>query len=264
MELRTVLPLLALLAGIGTAVATPAAADPGPVTAADMAIADACYTWGRTLSEGASGDDVRQLQIRVAGYPGYGGVLGLDGQFGPGTKAAVTRFQQAYGLGADGIAGPATFGKLYELQDNDCTPVNFSYDELNNCNSDWSGGNVSAATARANALVSMWKLQAMRHAMGDRPIDVNGGFRSVACNNAVGGAPASRHLYGDAVDLGAGAQGFCALARQARNHGFSEILGPGYTGHNDHVHVAHRASRFWAAPNCGVAREGLEDGPADY
>jgi zinc D-Ala-D-Ala carboxypeptidase len=264
MKLRTVLPLLALLAGIGTAVATPAAADPGPVTAADMAIADACYTWGRTLSEGASGDDVRQLQIRVAGYPGYGGVLGLDGQFGPGTKAAVTRFQQAYGLGADGIAGPATFGKLYELQDNDCTPVNFSYDELNNCNSDWSGGNVSAATARANALVSMWKLQAMRHAMGDRPIDVNGGFRSVACNNAVGGAPASRHLYGDAVDLGAGAQGFCALARQARNHGFSEILGPGYTGHNDHVHVAHRASRFWSAPNCGVAREGLEDGPVDH
>jgi zinc D-Ala-D-Ala carboxypeptidase len=164
----------------------------------------------------------------------------------------VTRFQQAYGLGADGIAGAATFSKLYALQDNDCTPVNFSYDELNNCNSDWSGGNVSAATARANALVSMWKLQAMRHAMGDRPIDVNGGFRSVSCNNAVGGATGSRHLYGDAVDLGAGPQGFCALAKQARNHGFNEILGPGYSGHNDHVHVAHKSSRFWSAPSCGI------------
>lgn len=244
MKLRFVLPVLALLLGVGV---PPAAAEANPVTA------DACYTWGRTLSEGASGDDVRQLQIRVAGYPGYGGVLGLDGQFGSATKAAVTRFQQAYGLGADGIAGPATFAKIYELQDNDCTPVNFSYDELNNCNSDWSGGNVSAATARANALVSMWKLQAMRHAMGDRPIDVNGGFRSVACNNAVGGSPTSRHLYGDAVDLGAGAQGFCALARQARNHGFNEILGPGYTGHDDHVHVAHRSTRFWSAPSCGVS-----------
>ncbi|MFD9700117.1 D-Ala-D-Ala carboxypeptidase family metallohydrolase [Lentzea sp. NPDC059081] len=245
MKLRFLLPALALVTGV---VVTPAAAQADPVSAAD-----ACYTWGRTLSEGTSGEDVRQLQIRVAGYPGYGAVLGIDGQFGPATKAAVTRFQQAYGLGADGIAGSATFSKLYALQDNDCTPVNFSYDELNNCNSDWSGGNVSAATARANALVSMWKLQAMRHAMGDRPIVVNGGFRSVSCNNAVGGASGSRHLYGDAVDLGAGAQGFCALAKQARNHGFNEILGPGYTGHDDHVHVAHKSSRFWSAPSCGVS-----------
>jgi len=209
-------------------------------------------TWNRTLSEGASGEDVRQLQIRVAGYPGYGGVLGLDGAFGPATKAAVTRFQQAYGLGADGIAGPATFGKLYELQDDDCTPVNFTFAELNNCNGDWSGGNVSADQARANALVSMWKLQAMRHAMGDRPITVNGGFRSVACNNAVGGAAGSRHLYGDAVDLGAGSQGFCALAQQARNHGFAEILGPGYPDHDDHTHVAARSGQFWSAPSCGI------------
>ncbi|MDX8141776.1 D-Ala-D-Ala carboxypeptidase family metallohydrolase [Lentzea sp. BCCO 10_0061] len=245
MKLRFVLPVLALLSAV---VVTPAAAaEADPVQAAD-----ACYTWGRTLQQGASGEDVRQLQIRVAGYPGYGAVLAIDGQFGAGTKAAVTRFQQAYGLGADGIAGSATFSKIYALQDNDCTPVNFTYDELNNCNSDWSGGNVSAATARANALVSMWKLQAMRHAMGDRPIDVNGGFRSVSCNNAVGGAAGSRHLYGDAVDLGAGAQGFCALAKQARNHGFNEILGPGYTGHNDHVHVAHKSSRFWSAPSCGI------------
>ncbi|MEV6627597.1 D-Ala-D-Ala carboxypeptidase family metallohydrolase [Amycolatopsis sp. NPDC051106] len=250
MRMRLVLPLLALLAGFCSVGAAPVAADPGPVTA--MAVTDACYTWGRTLAQGASGDDVRQLQIRVAGYPGYGGVLAIDGQFGAGTKAAVTRFQQAYGLGADGIAGPATFGKIYQLQDDDCTPVNFSYAELNRCNSDWSGGNVSAATAKANALVSMWKLQAMRHAMGDRPIVVNGGFRSVACNNAVGGAAASRHLYGDAVDLGAGAQGFCGLALQARNHGFSEILGPGYPGHSDHTHVAHRSSRFWSASSCGI------------
>jgi zinc D-Ala-D-Ala carboxypeptidase len=250
MRMRLVLPLLALMAGFVSVGAAPVAADPAPVTA--EAAADACYTWGRTLSQGASGDDVRQLQIRVAGYPGYGGVLAIDGQFGAGTKAAVTRFQQAYGLAADGIAGPATFGKIYQLQDDDCTPVNFSYAELNRCNADWSGGNVSAATAKANALVSMWKLQAMRHAMGDRPIVVNGGFRSVACNNAVGGAAASRHLYGDAVDLGAGAQGFCGLALQARNHGFSEILGPGYPGHGDHTHVAHRSSRFWSASSCGI------------
>jgi zinc D-Ala-D-Ala carboxypeptidase len=222
-------------------------------TAAAPAHADGCYTWGRTLSEGASGDDVRQLQIRVSGYPGSGAVLGLDGAFGPATKAAVTRFQSAYGLGADGVAGPTTFAKIYSLQDDDCTPVNFSYAELNDCNSTWSGGNVSAATAKANALVTMWKLQAMRHALGDQSIRVTSGFRSVSCNNAVGGASSSRHLYGDAADLGAGPHTLCQMAQAARNHGFAGILGPGYADHNDHTHVDGRSSRFWSAPNCGVS-----------
>lgn len=229
----------------------------GVVVMPGKALADGCYTWSRTLAEGSSGDDVKQLQIRLSGYPGYGGVLGLDGVFGPGTKAAVVRFQQAYGLGGDGIAGPGTFAKIYELQDDDCTPVNFSYAELNDCNTTWAGGNVSAATAKANALVSMWKLQAMRHALGDQPIRVTSGFRSVACNNAVGGASSSRHLYGDAVDMGVGPHSLCTLAQQARNHGFRGILGPGYPAHGDHTHVDHRPSQFWSASQCGVSVAGI-------
>lgn len=221
------------------------------VGAATPAHADGCYTWGRTLSQGMSGDDVRQLQIRVSGYPGYGGVLALDSSYGPATKAAVTRFQQAYGLSADGVAGSQTFNKIYALQDDDCTPVNFSYAELNKCNSDWSGGAVSAATAKANARITMWKLQAMRHALGDAPISVSSGFRSYACNNAAGGASNSRHLYGDAADL-TGSHSLCKLAQQARSHGFQGILGPGYPGHNDHTHLDYRSSRFWSAPNCGI------------
>jgi zinc D-Ala-D-Ala carboxypeptidase len=222
------------------------------VIAAIPAHADGCYTWSRTLSQGMTGDDVRQLQIRISGYPGYASVLGLDGDYGPATKAAVTRFQQAYGLPADGVASSQVFTKLYALQDDDCTPVNFTYSELNHCNSTWAGGAVSAATAKANALVSMWKLQAMRHALGDQPITVTSGFRSHACNDAVGGAADSRHLYGDAVDLGAGPHSLCTMAQQARNHGFNGILGPGYPGHSDHTHVDHRGSRFWSASNCGI------------
>lgn len=143
------------------------------------------------------------------GYPGYGGVLAIDGEYGPGTAAAVTRFQAAYGLAADGVAGPATFSKIYALQDDDCTPVHFSYAELNNCNSTWAGGAVSAATAKSNALRTMWKLEALRHALGDQSIRVTSGFRSHACNDAVGGAASSRHLYGDAADLGSGPHSLC-------------------------------------------------------
>jgi zinc D-Ala-D-Ala carboxypeptidase len=222
----------------------------GTVATAGTAQADGCYTWSRTLSQGSSGADVRQLQIRVSGYPGYGNVLALDGQYGPATAAAVTRFQRAYGLTADGVAGSQTFNRLYALQDNDCTPVHFTYGEMNRCNSSWTGGAVSASTARSNALVSMWKLEALRHALGDRPITISSGFRSYACNTAAGGSSSSRHLYGDGVDL-TGSPTLCQLVRQARYHGFNEILGPGYSGHNDHAHLANRSSRFWSAPSCG-------------
>ncbi|MBV7698321.1 D-Ala-D-Ala carboxypeptidase family metallohydrolase [Streptomyces sp. TRM70350] len=224
----------------------------GTLATAGTAHADGCYTWNRTLSRGSSGADVTQLQIRLGGYPGYGAVLAVDGAFGPATEAALKRFQSAYGLTADGVAGPNTFNKLYALQDDDCTPIHFSYSELNDCNTTWSGGAVSASTAKANALRTMWKLEAMRHALGDRPITVTSGFRSYACNNAVGGASNSRHLYGDAADLGAGPHSLCTLAKQARYHGFRGILGPGYPGHNDHTHLDHRDSRFWSASSCGI------------
>ncbi|MEU6075966.1 D-Ala-D-Ala carboxypeptidase family metallohydrolase [Micromonospora sp. NPDC047074] len=201
-------------------------------TVSAPAQADACYTWNRVLKEGTSGEDVRQLQIRVSGYPGYNARIVLDGKFGPATKAAVIRFQKAYGLAADGVAGTNTYSKIYALQDADCTPVNFSYAGLNRCNSDWSGGPVSAKQAKANALVTMWKLQALRKALGNQPIQISSGFRSHACNNAVGGASTSRHLYGDSADM-TGSPSLCTLVRQARYHGFREILGPGYSGHGD-------------------------------
>jgi zinc D-Ala-D-Ala carboxypeptidase len=223
------------------------------VVTATEARADGCYTWGRTLAQGATGEDVRQLQIRVAGYPGYGGHLAIDGDFGPATKAAVQRFQSAYGLGADGIAGSATYSKIYALQDDDCTPIHFTYAELDDgCGgSGWDGGPLSAAQTKANALQTMWQLEALRHAMGDAPLNITSGFRSISCNNSVGGASNSQHLYGRAADL-VGSHSLCAMAQRARYHGFGGIFGPGYPGHNDHTHVDIRTSNSWSAPSCGI------------
>lgn len=52
----------------------------------------------------AGGTTVKYLQWRVGTTP--------DGVFGPGTEAAVKKFQQQQGLGADGIVGPTTWTKL--------------------------------------------------------------------------------------------------------------------------------------------------------
>lgn len=66
------------------------------------------------LQFGATGDDVRTLQALLV----KGGLLqsnDIDGFFGPITRAAVVAFQQRYRLKPDGIVGPKTSRRLYEL-----------------------------------------------------------------------------------------------------------------------------------------------------
>ncbi len=66
----------------------------------------------RTLSEGSQGEDVKALQILLAGR-GCNGKMGKpDGIFGPNTLGAVQMFQKKYGLDADGIVGILTWSKL--------------------------------------------------------------------------------------------------------------------------------------------------------
>ena len=62
------------------------------------------------LKQGSSGPDVQDLQQKLKGL-GFD-PNGVDGNFGPGTKAAVVAFQQSKGLQADGMAGPATLAAL--------------------------------------------------------------------------------------------------------------------------------------------------------
>ncbi|MEV0431195.1 D-Ala-D-Ala carboxypeptidase family metallohydrolase [Micromonospora sp. NPDC050495] len=249
-------------AAVAFALALPGAAI-ATVVAAPAAQADGCYTWTRNLYQGRSGEDVRQLQIRVAGWAAYGNIVRIDGRYGPETAGAVKRFQSAYGLRADGIAGPQTFAKIYNLQDSDCTPKHFSYTELDNgCGKGgWSGGPLSSSATRENALRTMWKLEALRRGLGDKPLYVTSGFRSIACNSQVGGASDSQHLYGTAADVKSGTSSLCRVARTARTHGFSGIFGPGYPDHDDHVHVDSRRennsdrtsnSKSWSAPDCEI------------
>ena len=67
-----------------------------------------------TLRRGNKGEYVRILQTLLLengyGLPKYG----ADGDFGSETENAVKKYQRENGLKVDGIAGPATWGKLLE------------------------------------------------------------------------------------------------------------------------------------------------------
>ncbi|EAX48585.1 3D domain protein [Thermosinus carboxydivorans Nor1] len=56
----------------------------------------------RVLQVGATGDDVRELQIRLNELDFYAGTV--DGVFGPQTQHAVKMFEKANNLESDGIA----------------------------------------------------------------------------------------------------------------------------------------------------------------
>lgn len=230
------------------------------VATAPPAVADECYTWTRTLRVGTSGSDVTQLQIRIAGWAAYKDYVAVDGAFGAETEAALKRFQSAYGLSATGVADSSTYNQIYALQDADCTPAHFAWSEFDSCQGSFSGGAVPASTVQSNLLRVMWKLEALRHQLGDRPLLIASGFRSYACNS---GASNSQHLYGTAADVVGSGVSFCTIAQQARYAGFSGLIGPGSPDgdHEDHVHLDNRAENnddgitngyYWTAPSCGI------------
>lgn len=66
----------------------------------------------RVLRRGMTGADVKTLQAALIAYGYSCGSAGADGDFGSGTETALKRFQTRYSLGADGIAGKGTWGKL--------------------------------------------------------------------------------------------------------------------------------------------------------
>jgi putative chitinase len=58
----------------------------------------------QVLRRGSKGDMVKKMQAKLG--------LTADGDFGPGTEAALKKWQTANGLTADGVAGPKTVTKL--------------------------------------------------------------------------------------------------------------------------------------------------------
>jgi len=80
---------------------------------------DLPYTWsqGHTLNNGWTGDIVAAWQaiLFTEGFLTDCGSNGMDGVYGPHTKAATRQWQQRYHvLPYDGIAGPKTWGRAQQ------------------------------------------------------------------------------------------------------------------------------------------------------
>jgi putative chitinase len=91
------------------AAATAGAAPAGPAPAGAAAAGVVSVPPRPVLGRGSQGDAVVQLQnmLRDLNF-----AVAIDGDFGPGTEVAVTRFQSENGLVEDGIVGPQTWGAL--------------------------------------------------------------------------------------------------------------------------------------------------------
>ena len=85
----------------------------GSVTVAPTTAPDKTVTVKvRQLSKGMEGNDVLTLQAALIARGFSCGTAGADGDFGSATDAALRKFQTKDNLGADGIAGNGTWGKL--------------------------------------------------------------------------------------------------------------------------------------------------------
>ena len=69
-----------------------------------------------TLMEGDTGRDIELIQRKLnrisTNFPGIPKIYPADGFFGPSTTEAVRKFQEVFGLDADGIVGRATWNQI--------------------------------------------------------------------------------------------------------------------------------------------------------
>jgi peptidoglycan hydrolase-like protein with peptidoglycan-binding domain len=202
----------------------------------------AAYSWPATLQSGSTGAAVRELQIRIAGWAADSPqqtCVAVDGDFGPGTTAALKRFQAANHLTVTGVADADDFAALNALESADGSTAHFEWSEFtSNDGTGFGSGKVGAATVEENVRRLMYKLEALRLKAGGRAITISSGFRSIAHNQAVGGASNSMHLYGVAADIYVSGLSTRQVYVLAEACGFSGL--ERYTLSDAHQHVDSR------------------------
>lgn len=132
----------------------------------------------------------------LLGYLGYAPGP-IDGQDGPRTRAALERFREDYGMGAEGLVA-AVSGAAAKLQ------TGTFWDEIKwftreefRCKC---GGRYCSGYPAEMQETVVRIADAAREHFG-RPGHIISGLRCVKWNDHCGGVANSQHMYGEAVDL---------------------------------------------------------------
>lgn len=180
----------------------------------------------------------------------------VDGQAGPATRLAISRFQLAYAfedIAVDGEAGPQTWKAirrcLGDSPASDRLSPHFYVYELRSRTRP-KGPKDNDCFMHRDTLKA---LEVWRSKVG-KPLGVVSGYRTPTHNRAVGGARSSQHTYGDAPELGP--RMFAGRAVDL-NRGFRSLaatLGDGLFSGVGHragqvTHVDTRTSRSVGSPS---------------
>jgi len=155
----------------------------------------------RILKMPCRGAAVKQLQkkLKALGY-----AVNPDGIFGLNTRKAVIAFQEANDIKADGIVGHFTEMALFDAVNQPKAPPASEHFCLDDFISSVDADAVKHGIPERywdNIQTVMDRLEVVRKSIGDTDIVIRSGYRSPKYNRRVGGARASQHLYGKAVDV---------------------------------------------------------------
>jgi len=155
-----------------------------------------------TIKIGSRGAKVKDLQNKLNKL-GYG--IDADGKFGPNTLRALKSFQRRIKITVDGIAGEKTMkiisSAIEALYKNKPSSKNFCFEDFISKADKYTKKNGIPHKYWGNIQTVMDRLERVRERIGDKPLMIRSGFRSVGHNMKVGGAKRSQHLYGKAVDV---------------------------------------------------------------
>lgn len=142
----------------------------------------------------------KQCLLKYLGY--YGGAV--DGIFGPASRQATKDFQADYGLDTSGVFDSATEEKLLQALTGAAEKVADFWEEVRyfkkeefrcKCGGKYCGGFPAQPREELVRLADR-----VRSHFG-APMTVSSGVRCITHNAAVGGAVASRHMAGKAMDF---------------------------------------------------------------